>query len=474
MKKNGLRYLLFGLFVISLIGMAVHIFPEIRGAQSRLPQEKIRSRLGRFEKVAEVSLGKVEIRGFRQMGSTPGLVRLAPSGQRFVVGTESGEVLVYDLTGKLLWNRRIGMGKISALEFSPDSKRIFLGENSQQGSFIAVDTQTGAELWRKNSSEELGMDIRQRTFPGIMSIVVDEQGNAFAAALRSIRYPSGKTEYFARVYRVDPSGVVQKIPRDHNLDVWVSWCDVDPAGEMLVFGTSDYTPGPQRQYQDNIYRFNARSGEKVWSLAVPTVEPYERTNMRFGPKLSTDGKKMGGVSADGRGFFVDANGQLLWSRTLSSPQRIQGVFVNATGLHVQFVGGHAIFSTGNTYNRANWQLPTPVEHPQSNSVFVFDPTGGFKKRRAFGGMIEEMKVSGTNLAVAVGRNIRTKDVSVHGVAVLTAPELDMVDWMPTEGPCVAIAVNPENLLAMEAPLQHDNGEVIGVYRIHIWRKTGTL
>lgn len=472
MKQTIRMAVLFGLLAMSLVLLAIHIFPELGRQGKRQDSQRLLSQMGRFEQVAEIPLDKVEIRGFRQMGSTPGLVRLSPAGDRLVIGTENGDVMVFNIDGSSVWRRKIGMGKISALEYSPDGGRILIGENSQQGALICVDAATGGEKWRRNSVDELGVDLRQKTFPGIMSIAMDESGNSYAVALRSIRFPNGQTDYFARIYKFDANGRVELFPRDHNLDVWVSWCDIDPSGNLLVFATSDYTPGPYRRYQNNIYQFDARTGQNRWSLHTETVEPYERTNMRFGPKWSQDGKYMSGVSADGRALFVDAAGKLVWSRVLSAPQRIQGIFVNATGLHTQQIGSYAIFSTGNTYNRANWQLPTPVEHPQSNSVFLFDREGNLRKRRKLGGMIEEMKLVGQELAVAVGRNIRTKDASIHGVALLSAPELELVDWLPAAGPCVAVAASPKHVVAMEAPLQLDSGEIVGSYRILVWRKTG--
>jgi len=95
-------------------------------------------------------------------------------------------VLLLDQNGSRVWSRKIGMGKISALEFSRDNRRILVGENSQQGAVICIDVATGAERWRKASVDELGVDIRQKTFPGIMSIKIDAQDNAYAVALRSI------------------------------------------------------------------------------------------------------------------------------------------------------------------------------------------------------------------------------------------------------------------------------------------------
>ena len=168
-----------------------------------------------MKKMAEVPLGKVEIRGYVQMGSTPGLVRIAPGGDRILAGTETGEVLMLDMQGKRLWSRQIGLGKITALEFSRDGKRVYVGENSQQGAVICVDAANGSEYWRRASAGELGVDIRQKTFPGIMSMTSDAAGNLYAVALRSVRYAGGRTEYFSRIYRIDPRGQVELLPRDH-------------------------------------------------------------------------------------------------------------------------------------------------------------------------------------------------------------------------------------------------------------------
>jgi len=471
-KTKILTGLLFGAFLCSLIALLVHIFPELQPADHLAAVKKNVSRTGRYEKAAEVPLGKVEIRGYKQMGSTPGLVRLSPDGSRIVVGTETGEVLLLDPNGSRVWSRKIGMGKISALEFSRDNRRILVGENSQQGAVICIDVATGAERWRKASVDELGVDIRQKTFPGIMSIKIDAQDNAYAVALRSIRHPSGKTDYFARIYRFDTQGTVELFPRDQNIDVWVSWCAVTPDGGTVAFATSDYTPGPERRFQDNIYAYDIRTGELRWSLPLATVPPYDRTNMRFGPEISADGQFYGGVSADGRAFLVNDSGRLLWSRTLSAPQLIQGVYVNAMGHAVQHAGDFVAYSTGNTYNRANWQLPTPVEHPQSNSVFLFDHAGNFLKRRQLGGMVEELQAAGQQLIVAIGRNIRTKDPTVHGMMVMTAPGLEVVDFLPTDGPCVTAVADPVHIVGLETPLQLDSGEVRGQYRLHIWRRIG--
>ena len=63
-------------------------------------------------------------------------------------------------------------------------------------------------------------------------------------------------------------------------------------------------------------------------------------------------------------------------------------------------------------------------------VFVFDREGKFRKRRQLGGMVEELQAAGQQLVVAIGRNIRTKNPTVHGMMVMTAPGLEVVDFLP--------------------------------------------
>ena len=94
---------------------------------------------------------------------------------------------------------------------------------------------------------------------------------------------------------------------------------------------------------------------------------------------------MAAACSDGRGMLFDAAGKVLWQRELSKPAQIDNVWINASGRDGFAAEAGVIFTTINTFNRENWQLPTPVEHPSNNSMFVFNYDGTFKyKYRAFG------------------------------------------------------------------------------------------
>ena len=86
--------------------------------------------------------------------------------------------------------------------------------------------------------------------------------------------------------------------------------------------------------------------------------------------------------------------------------------------------------------------------------------------------MEELQAAGQQLVVAVGRNIRTKDPTVHGMMVMTAPALEVVDFLPMDGPCVTAVTDTIHIVGLETPLQLDSGEVVGQYRIHVWKKVG--
>jgi outer membrane protein assembly factor BamB len=457
---------LLALFALTIGALAIHIFESDAGLTVATRQSSQHS--GEYEKIAEVSLGKVEAHNYQRMGFTKGFIQFSPDNMHLAVGTENGEVLLLTNTGKTVWRKNIGLGKMSALEFSSDSRYILIGESSQQGYLLCLDAKDGSEMWRQASVSELGVEIKDKTYPSIVAIRTDEQGRIFAVGQRYIRFADGRNEYRGRIYKFDGNGKrLAMFPADHNLDAWVSWVSVDQKGERAVFGTANWDAIQTNRYTDNMYCLDG-SLNPLWSTLIPPVYPYQNTTMRSSPEISGDGRYVAGIASDGRCFLYDGEqGREVWRRNLSEPQKISGIYMNANGANVQIVDDHFIFTTGNTYNRANWQLPTPVEHPGSNSMFVFNLQGQLVNRHRFGGMIEQIAVSKKEAAIAVGRNVRTKDPGVHGLYITSLPGAQMIDYIATNGPCVGSAISSDGryTAAVEAPLQLDDGQIIGEYKL---------
>ena len=455
------------LFLCTLGALAAHIFGM--SAHVSLAGKQNGTQTGAYGKVMEVVLGQTEVYNYQRMGFNRGFIRFSPDSSFLAVGSETGEVLLYSTKGSLIWRKNMGLGKLTALEFSPDGRSVLVGESSQQGWLVCLRVKDGSELWRQASVPELGVNIKEKTYPGVVAIRTDAAGMVYAVAQRYIKHSDGNNEYAGRIYKFTPDGErLGMFPGDHNLDCWVSWISVDKAGEQAAFATANFDVATYR-YDKNIYCLDGGLKAVLWSNYADLVPPYQNVTMRTSPELSPDGKYASAIASDGRCFLFDSReGRQLWQRSISYPHKIGGVTINATGSNSLIMGDYAVYTTGNTYNKANWQLPTPVEHPNSNSLFVFDLQGKLINSYKLDGTIEEM-AAGSKLAVlAVGRNVRSKDPSMHGLYIVTIPETRLVDYAATSGgPCIAAAVSPDEryAAAIEAPIQLDDGRVIGEYKL---------
>lgn len=471
--KKTVNVGIIGIFLITMFLLAQHVFGDIAvlsGGRSAGNSTET----GRYAEMAVYPLGKVEVLNFQRMGFTKGFLRFSSDGRYLAAGTETGDLLLLTSEGKLLWRKNIGLGKISAIAFTHDNSGVLVGETSQQGALILFDARDGREIWRQSSAPELEVNIKEKTYPGMVAIKTDSFGSIYAVGLRYIRHPDGKNEYRGRIYKFSQQGEKLGVfPQDNNLDGWVNWLGVDQKGERLVFGTANWDEGRSWVYSDTMYCLDGKLEKILWSTLLPPIEPYKNSTMRNSPEISPDGSIIAGIVSDGRCFLYDAAaGTKIWQRSVSRPHKIAGVFMNATGLYVRIEGPYAVFTTGNTYNRANWQMPTPVEHPSSNSVFVFDRAGEFVSRYQTGGMIEDIDTGEKIVAVAVGRNVRSKDTTVHGLTLIALPEAGLADRLATTGPGVAAAVTADGAYAalIEAPLQLDDGQVIGEYKLHMVKR----
>ena len=335
----------------------------------------------------------------------------------------------------------------------------------------AVNVKTGDIIWQYKGSDFVGADASQRSFPSVVHIVTDKDNNVYANIYRFLMDKKGNRSYRGRMLAVNSDGnIMWKYPENEAIDSWINWCDVSDANGRVVISTSAYDFREDMQYKDTMYFLNKENGMLLSSTKVEPVPPFDNTVMRGSPNFSKDGKYLAASASDGRGFLFDHNGKKLWQRTLSKPTQVDGAWINASGRDGFATAYGVAFTTINTFNRENWQLPTPVEHPSNNSLFFFGYDGKFKYQYRAEGTMEQLDFAGSFVACAVGRNVRTHNYSAHGALILDLPTGKQLDFYHTEGPLQAIAISPDGRYVggVEAPAVTPQGKIIGAHRLHIW------
>lgn len=459
------RYLIaISLLVISLAALW-------SATANRLPWQKAAPMSS--AEVASIPLGQVSAEKYGKMGFPGGKISYVDvNGPHWAVGTENGEVLLISNHGKTIWKRSLGIGKITALQVSNDEKVIYVAEQSPDGNTYSLDAATGKINWKFSAAQNaLGSDPSGRSLPSIPWLKEDKNGNLFIAAYRMGRTEKTRRAYFSKIYALKPDGsLIWQFPKEGTMDAWVNYAAVSPeASGVLIFSTSTYELPPDAKYPHTMYWLDKQTSKTSKTLDIPSAEKNRRTVVRSSPTMSDDGKHAAFITSDGRAFYFTADGQALWERALSKETQIGASTVGAIGRTAHMTKDKVIFTTINTFNRANWILPSPVEHPSSNSLFIFNQKGELLHKISFGGNVEDASFAEDYGAFAIGRNIHSKNYSVHGMKIINTETGETLLSFPTHGPCQATALSPDGKYAavIEAPASLEDGKIIGSYTLHI-------
>ncbi len=425
------------------------------------------------EQGVSVYLGDIPTQNYDRMGFTRAVVHYVQSENAWLVGTERGELFLFDNEGRQLWKRSLGIGKLISLCLTHDNRLAVVGEQSPEGNMFAVNVHTGDVMWKYRATDYVGADPSQRSYPAFVHIVTDKNNNLYANAYRFHMAKNGGRSYRGRMLALSQEGnILWQYPAagQEPMDSWINWCDVSDGTGRAVISTSAYDFREDMKYKDTMYFVDQKMGTFLNSTSVPPTPPFDNTVMRGSPNVSADGKYLAASCSDGRGFLFDEKGNILWERTLSAPTQIDEAIINASGRDGYVTPYGVVFSTINTFNRENWQLPTPVEHPSNNSIFVFNIDGTYRYQYRAKGTMEELAFADNLLACAIGRNVRTHDYTAHGALVLDLKSGKKYNFYGTEGPLQAIAISDDgkHVAGVEAPAVTPQGKIIGAYRLHIW------
>lgn len=419
-----------------------------------------------------IYLGDIPNENYDRMGFAKGIVKYIESEDGWLVGNERGELFLFSNNGDLQWKHSLGIGKLTSICISNDSKIAFVGEQSQSGYMYAVNVNNGDILWKHAAIDFIGVDTTTRSYPSVVHIAVDDKDTVFANIYRFSMGKDGTRNYYARMVAIDKYGdLLWKFPDNEVIDCWINWCDVNSYNGKVVISTSAYDFRKDMKYKDTIYMIEKDTGKLLNSVYIPPVEPFDNTVMRGSPNFSQDGKYLAACCSDGRAILMDHKGKILWSRTLSKPTQVDGAWINASGRDGYGLDNGVAFTTINTFNRENWQLPTPVEHPSNNSIFMFNYDGSYRYQYMADGTMEELAFADGKIACAIGRNVRTHNYQAHGALILSEETGEKLSFYHTDGPLQAISISNDGkkIAGIEVPAVTPDGKIIGMHRLHIWK-----
>ena len=420
--------------------------------------------------ISKVSLGQVAVQNYEKMGFTKGTVSYVPNTTyRWAVGTENGEILLVDNSGTIIWRRSLGIGKINTIKVTPDGKSIIVGEVSPTGTLYSLDVASGKTLWSFDTSTTVGSTPQSRSLPSLTWLDIDKDGNIYATAYRL----EVKRSYIGKIFAFSPSGgILWQFPQKEALDAWPNYAAVSDSDSPLVFSTATYEIKPQTKYPHTLYWLDKKTGAKVHTLDIPETPLGGRAVIRSSPNYAANGQTLAFITSDGRAYYYTKDGEQIWQRTISSPLQIAGTWINSIGRDAYVLNDKILFTTINTFNRDNWQLPTPIEHPSSNSIFTFSKKGDLLHKINVGGNIESLSFWDDSMLIAVGRNIQTRDYSVHGVKLVSLQDASTIFEVYTTGPCQNAAISSDGhfIALVEVPAALEDNKIIGEYVLRIIKR----
>jgi hypothetical protein len=359
-----------------------------------------------------------------------GSVRFSPDGKLIALGSDEGFVRIFDLTGNKIWEKEI-TGNISDLAFSQDGSHLFVGERSPDAYVYSFDAKNGEELLKYRTADDIGTDDKYK--PAVYRIKVTDS-SLYVAASRY--WKKEKYSLASRIYRFDLNGnLLWKLPATKNYDLSINWLDADD--KTIVFATGDWTNSLEADA--TIYSIDQNANVQ-WSYTIKPLRPYF-TSAAIWQGMSISGDNVTAFLADGRAYlFSNANAS----------------------------------KTGSYEWKAD--IGTPIEHPNATSLIAYDKKGNFSWNYKVEGYSKAIPISQDNkyVALAVGKNIITKDASSHGVYVLNLERKggasSKLEWVyKIEGVAIASDISPDGkyIAAVEAPVKMESGEIIGEHRMII-------
>jgi len=435
------------------------------------------------------------------------VLEFSPDGRYLAVGIASreGELIVYDTS---TWREAAHFNFSSYLKGPSNATESAILKQPWYGirpTFLLfrgdilyvtvgephIDPETQSPVYFKVAMDlfKLYPELRRR-FPNLTSYV-------------AVRYAGTQ---WSRVLAIDTKTwrVRWVWPREEPAETMIPNLASDAGRRYLALSTWWYVSrsDPYKWHSGMLFVLNATSGELLYVFDVPPYVPYfNYTSIWTAPAFTPDGKYLAFATGDGRVYVLDnlrsiaeRGAVVLWAASISDVLPAQVLLIPQKGGETKVIqsyiytfGGLAgivndrviayTSATYTTYWAPGVERKPVTQHPNQTKLFVFDLNGTllyvdkFLGKPAYGKVVP-FAISGCMLAVGVGNDWVTSDVSMMGVYVWDVCRLAQVGRFLTVkyGVPLDVAMSGNRVYVLTglinaAPSETAPANIIGEYRL---------
>ena len=405
--------------------------------------------------------------------------------------------------GRQKWRFPIPEAYGRALAFSADSKMVYVGECSMDGTLYGVDVDDGKKRWAYSVGDDVG---RPPPRHGAVSYATLDKCCVYAMAAsqealfavgthrdrRITRHKTGAgvvNDHLDTVlYAFQPvtGELLWRYPEKGTMDTHMPYPLYSEAlHHILGANTSYWREGtPEEKYPNGTVRLiDAGTGaQSAFFRVMPLFTSF--TSIWYSLSVSPNGRYISVGTVDGRLILFEVQKgpslRRLWERKVSSLLEVSGIPIYSCSSHsAVFNDGHILMTTSGTHARhttVGMVRQPPTQHPDSNSVFLFDRSGQMLWKWKAPGDITGMCVHmETGLAVViVEHNYVEKALDASGFYFMktTGSHTDPVKHLGAlqlSGISTSGALSPDGsfFVGIELPVRLTDDTLVGEHKLHI-------
>jgi outer membrane protein assembly factor BamB len=450
--------------------------------------------------IRKVPLGDVSY--LAKAGGQPDtFVRFSPDGRLLAVGTFLGRIKLLDVyANRTLWDKRIAEGIVKQIDFSPDGKQLYYGEQSVDGFLYAADAGSGETLWRFRLADDLETSppppkdslYGVYQLPACFRLKTLADGDLLVLGLHcwGDHTRTESMTRLCRVYRFSPEGTVRwAFPADGPMPLGLIHMDGDRAGRrvaVLAASTAGNTPHDCPYRPGSIYVLDGRTGKLVGGHTFEPLEPhFEQVQFWQSVSVGPQGKLASLGLHDGRTFLVDLDtAKPEKTFAFGAPIPISGVPVSARSTYTLLAPDSvAYFQTANStvpyVGRRQHVVAPPGPHPWANHIHAVGLDGQVRWRYQSGHEYQNFWTSadGRWMLTCVNKDDKRtgRDSGAMlfdtrrpggGTAKLVYPyQVEGLTFFHAD-----LARDGSALAVVEVPYQDpETGMLVGFYQVHVVR-----